>query len=102
MTTQGLKHLIQYIYTGRFKISTENVISLAKAAKALKMKKFEMKCWKFIHGEVDARMLEGELLGDLLRWFQFNIGKVWVLTQNVPVIFQPFENWRSTFFTKNG
>ena len=36
VTPQGLKHLIQYIYTGRFKISTENVISLAKAAKALK------------------------------------------------------------------
>ena len=56
VTPQGLKHMIQYIYTGRFKISTENVISLAKAAKALRMKTFEMKCWKFIHGEVDARM----------------------------------------------
>ena len=41
------------MYTGRFRITTENVISLAKAAKALKLKSFEQKCWKFIHGEVD-------------------------------------------------
>jgi len=31
----------------------KNVIQLAKAAKALRMRKFEMKCWKFIHGAVD-------------------------------------------------
>ena len=33
VTVQGIGHLIQYIYTGRFQIKTENVISLAKAAK---------------------------------------------------------------------
>lgn len=53
VVSSGLRHLLQYIYTGRYQITTENVIQLAKAAKALRMRKFEMKCWKFIHGAVD-------------------------------------------------
>ena len=43
VAASGARAILQYIYTGRYDITPENVIQLAKASKLLRMRKFEVK-----------------------------------------------------------
>ena len=52
-TTSEVEQVLRFIYTGRYEVTAENVIHLAKAAKALKVAQLERICRKFIDKAIE-------------------------------------------------